>query len=166
MADGAVVLRGEKYSRLPCSAQNCGTPALIESPVLGLLRKVHAELLTVREGRVAGYIPKLEQVAPDQFGIALVTADGHLYEVGDTRSPFTIQSISKPLIYGLALQDHGRDHVLARIGVEPSGDPFNAISFDDRKNRPFNAMVNPARSRRHPWYGEKTLRQGWRGSSL
>ncbi len=40
------------------------------------------------------------------------------------------------------MQDHGRDHVLRKIGVEPSGDPFNSITFDERANRPFNPMVN------------------------
>lgn len=117
-------------------------PRIADSPVRSLLRDVHAKFLGVREGRVATYIPELERVAPDQFGIALVTADGYLYEIGESRSPFTIQSISKPLVYGLALQDHGRGHVLTRIGVEPSGDEFNAIVFDNQKNRPFNAMVN------------------------
>jgi len=116
--------------------------AAIESPVLRLLREVHAELLPLRDGAVASYIPELAQIDPEQFGIALVTADGFVYEVGDTRRPFTMQSISKPLIHGLALHDHGREAVLARIGVEPSGDPFNAILFDDRRNRPFNTMVN------------------------
>ena len=123
-------------------AEPRGLTKTLESPVFGLLREVHAKFLTVRDGAVASYIPELEQVAPDQFGIAMVTADGFLYEIGESRSRFTIQSISKPLIYGLALQDHGRERVLARIGVEPSGDPFNAIVFDDQRNRPFNAMVN------------------------
>ena len=114
----------------------------LESPVLSFLRDVYAQFLPVCEGTVAAYIPELKRVPPDQFGIALVTADGHAYEVGDSRQPFTIQSISKPLVYGLALRDHGREGVLRRIGVEPSGDQFNAIVFDDRCNRPFNAMVN------------------------
>ncbi len=117
-------------------------PAVPESPILALLRDVHAKFLGLRDGVVATYIPELSRVDPDQFGIALVTADGHLYEVGEARGRFTIQSISKPLVYGLVLQDHGRDAVLERIGVEPSGDAFNEILFDDRRNRPFNAMVN------------------------
>ena len=54
--------------------------------------------------------------------------DGRVYEVGDTRQPFTIQSISKPLVYGLAIEEPGRDAVLAKIGVEPTGDAFNSIS--------------------------------------
>jgi glutaminase len=31
---------------------------------------------------------------------------------------------------------------LSRVGVEPSGDRFNAIEFDPDTNRPFNPMVN------------------------
>ncbi|MDB5405729.1 MAG: hypothetical protein JWL84_641 [Rhodospirillales bacterium] len=116
--------------------------APLESPIQPLLRDIYAKFLDSRDGAVATYIPELSGVDPEQFGIALVTADGHLYEVGQTRAPFTIQSISKPLVYGLVLQDHGRDAVLERIGVEPSGEAFNEIRFDDDRNRPFNAMVN------------------------
>jgi glutaminase len=87
------------------------------------------------------YIPELGRADPDWFGISVVTADGHVYEVGDTDVDFTIQSISKPFVFGMALEDRGRDEVLRRVGVEPSGNPFNAIVVDDR-NRPFNPMVN------------------------
>lgn len=45
-------------------------------------------------------------------------------------------------VYALALEDHGRDFVQAHIGVEPSGDAFNSIVFDERTNRPHNPMVN------------------------
>ena len=120
---------------------SAGTPQT-QSPVQSLLREVHAKYLAVNEGAVASYIPELARVDPNQFGVALVTVDGHLYEVGDSSNSFTIQSISKPLVYGLALQDRGRAAVLARIGVEPSGDSFNAIGFDERTNLPFNSMVN------------------------
>jgi glutaminase len=89
-------------------------PIALESPVLSLLREMHTKYLAMRDGAVAEYIPELARVAPDQFGIALATVDGHVYEVGDASSPFTIQSISKPLVYGLALRDRGRDAVLAK----------------------------------------------------
>ena len=83
----------------------------------------------------------MDNVDPDNFGIALATVDGKVYEIGDTREEFTIQSISKALMFCLAIEIAGHDFVAERVGIEPSGDPFNAIVFDDR-NWPFNPMVN------------------------
>jgi glutaminase len=103
---------------------------------------IHAGLLDVNEGEVASYIPELAKVDPDLFGVAVATADGHVYTAGDADEPFTIQSVSKPFVYGIALGDHGPAHVLERIGVEPSGDAFNSIVMDERRNRPLNPMVN------------------------
>lgn len=91
---------------------------------------------------MASYIPELTKADPAWFGIAVATVDGHVYEVGDTRQPFTIQSISKPFTYALALGDRGRDVVLSKIGVEPSGDAFNSISLYQDSGRPFNPMIN------------------------
>ena len=56
--------------------------------------------------------------------------------------PFTIQSISKAFVYGYTLAEYGRDYVLSRIGVEPTGEAFNSIVLDEVHNRPFNPMVN------------------------
>lgn len=111
-------------------------------PVDLLLARLHEKYRSRAAGRLADYIPELAKADPSWFGIALATCDGYVYEVGDSRVPFTIQSISKPIIYGIALEDHGRERLLKKIGVEPSGDPFNSITFDDRHNRPFNPMVN------------------------
>ena len=105
-------------------------PALTTSPMLDYLQQVHARHAGLREGQVATYIPELAKADPDWFSICVVTTGGHVYEVGDSRQPFTIQSISKPFVYGLALQDHGLPHVLEHVGVEPSGDAFNSISLD------------------------------------
>lgn len=112
------------------------------SPLVASLREIHAKYAINFAGKVATYIPELAKADPGLFGIALVTADGHVYEVGDARHPFTIQSISKPFVYGMALEDHGVDYVLTKVGVEPTGEAFNSIVFDDRNNRPFNPMVN------------------------
>ena len=65
-----------------------------------------------------------------------------MYEAGDSRVPFTIQSISKPFTYGLALADRGIEAVDAKVGVEPSGDAFNEISLDRETGRPRNPMIN------------------------
>ncbi len=107
-----------------------------------ILNDVHAQVLGETGGEVADYIPELSKVDPAPFGIAVATARGRLHEVGDTRTEFTIQSVSKALTYCMALELAGRRDVLKRVGVEPSGDPFNAIEFDPVTRRPFNPMVN------------------------
>jgi len=94
------------------------------------------------DGTVADYIPELGKADRDWFGVAVATIDGAVHEAGDSGLPFTIQSISKPFVYGLALEDQGRDEVLRRVGVEPTGDAFNSIEIDEASRRPFNPMVN------------------------
>src|SRR5258708_37336792 len=95
------------------------------SPVLDYLGQVHAKGATDTSGNVATYIPELAKASPDWFGIAIATSKGAIYEVGDSSQPFTIQSISKPFVYGMALEQHGRTTVLGKVGVEPTGDAFN-----------------------------------------
>jgi glutaminase len=106
------------------------------------LNTIHAEGVSNRTGNVANYIPELAATDPDQFGIAVATVDGALWSCGDAENEFTIQSVSKAFTYCLALELLGRERVFRHVGVEPSGDAFNAIFFDPRTNRPFNPMVN------------------------
>lgn len=108
------------------------------SPIEQYLRRLHAKHAALQEGKVADYIPELSKANPDWFGICIATRDGQVYEVGDCRQPFTIQSISKALTYGLALEDRGEDYMLSRVSVEPSGDAFNAISLKPGSGAPFN----------------------------
>lgn len=114
----------------------------MKSPIIDFLEQLHTELSSVTEGDVATYIPELAKANPDWFGICVVTASGHVYEVGDTDIPFTIQSISKPFVYGLALEDNGLNDVISKVGVEPSGDAFNSISLEPDTGRPLNPMIN------------------------
>lgn len=112
------------------------------SPVQRYLDRIHEELLDLSEGTVADYIPELTRADPSWLGIAMVTVDGHVYQVGDSRRSFTIQSISKAVTYGLALEDRGLDQVLSKVGVEPSGEAFNSISLEPGTGRPMNPMIN------------------------
>lgn len=112
------------------------------SPVLRQLQNLHREVAGNREGSLATYIPQLARADPNWFGICVVTAAGSVYEAGDSQVPFTIQSISKPFVYGMALEDNSRADVLARIGIEPTGDAFNAISLEPETGRPRNPMIN------------------------
>src|SRR5215471_7470270 len=112
------------------------------APLRDVLREMYTRLKPITDGKVADYIPELAKADPNWFGISVVTADGQSFDVGDCKQLFTIQSISKPFVYGLALEDHGLDHVLSKVGVEPTGEAFNAIVLDEASNRPFNPMVN------------------------
>jgi glutaminase len=114
----------------------------VGSPVDAYLRRLHEKHAADSSGEVATYIPELGKADPEWFGIALTTTDGEVYEVGDARQKFTIQSISKPFAYGLALEDGGLARVLAKIGVEPSGEAFNSISLEPGSGRPRNPMIN------------------------
>jgi glutaminase len=112
------------------------------SPLLRALSEIHAEIARIDAGEVATYIPSLANADPSLFGICIATADGHLYCAGDTSTSFTIQSISKPFAFALALEDLGTEAVLEHVGVEPSGDAFNSITVDQSSGKPFNPMVN------------------------
>ena len=112
-----------------------------QPPLQRFLASCYEEFRTDDSGAVADYIPELQHANPAHFGIALVTIDGHIYEVGDSAVPFTIQSVSKAFVFALALEMVGEERVAAAIGVEPSGEAFNSIRLTN-DNRPFNPMVN------------------------
>jgi glutaminase len=112
------------------------------SPLLHTLNDLHGRFAGLTSGGVADYIPELRRAVPEHFAICVATVDGYVYAVGDADVPFTIQSISKPFVYGLALADQGLDRVMKSVGVEPSGDAFNAISLEPGSGRPRNPMIN------------------------
>ena len=106
------------------------------------LDRIWREHVGCDDGELADYIPELADVDPDGFGLALSSSDGFIYETGDAAVQFTIQSISKPFTYALALEMVGPEVVDASIGVEPSGEAFNEISVDPLSKTPKNPMIN------------------------
>lgn len=112
------------------------------SPLRETLTGLHQKYRDLDDGVVASYIPELALADPKWFGIVIASVDGQVIEIGDWNQTFTIQSISKPFVYGLALESCGREAVLQKVAVEPSGDPFNSITLHEESNRPFNPMVN------------------------
>lgn len=97
-----------------------------------------------RDGKVASYIPELSKANPGHVGVAIVQTNGKVRGAGDYKTKFTIQSISKPIALIQALIDNGEEEVFTRVGMEPTGDPFNSIirleTFDGSK--PLNPMIN------------------------
>jgi glutaminase len=95
----------------------------------------------VCRGAVADYIPALAQVEPRRFGMAVAEVDGSVHGAGDWRHPFSIQSMSKVFTLALTLA-HG-DGVWARVGREPSGDPFNSlVQLEHEDGIPRNPFIN------------------------
>ncbi len=104
---------------------------------------------TGEEGRARYYSSGRGYLGPQHageqhstFGLALANLDGQVRGTGDDEVMFPLQSISKVFAYALALQDNGHQQVMQRVGVEPSGDDFSSIVFDENAHRPYNPMVN------------------------
>jgi glutaminase len=112
------------------------------APCRATLQELHEKYRGVNDGIVADYIPELALANPDWFGISIATTDGQLYDAGEYEQHFSIQSVSKPFVFGMALNDHARETVLQKVGVEPTGEAFNSIVLDEGSNRPFNPLVN------------------------
>eukprot|EP00928_Gymnodinium_smaydae_P020245 TRINITY_DN17825_c0_g4_i1.p1 TRINITY_DN17825_c0_g4~~TRINITY_DN17825_c0_g4_i1.p1 ORF type:complete len:678 (+),score=185.26 TRINITY_DN17825_c0_g4_i1:177-2210(+) len=115
--------------------------AKLPDNVQQVLEDVHKQVKPQDAGSLADYIPELTKANPEHFGIALCDTDGNMYTVGDVDIPFTIQSSCKPMLYILSMMEHGLAHVQTKIGEEPSGQPFDALSIDPT-NRAFNPYVN------------------------
>ncbi len=108
-----------------------------------LLDNIFDEVNKKKErGKVADYIPELAKIAPHKFGMAFVDETGRLYTCGDAKEQFSIQSISKVLTLSLAFSILG-DDLWQRVGVEPSGDPFNHLSLlEQEQGKPRNPLIN------------------------
>ncbi|WP_141013007.1 glutaminase [Nocardioides sambongensis] len=129
----------------------------MQTPVPDYLLEVLESCGSSADGAVADYIPELAAADPDRLAVALATMDGQVHAAGDATVRFTIQSISKPFAYALALRDHGLPAVLASVGVEPSGDAFNEISLEEATGRPRNPMINVGALVTHSLVGDASL---------
>ena len=129
----------------------------MHSPIPSYLDEVLQSVESDRTGVLANNLPELAEVDPERLVASIAMVDGELYASGDTDSLFTIQSISKPFVYALALADRGFEKVLDKVGVEPSGEPFNEISLEDSSGRPLNPMINAGAITTHSLVGTETM---------
>lgn len=113
-----------------------------DTPIPGYLNAILDDVRDITDGENADYIETLRNADPDKLALALCTRSGHLYSVGDDEYEFSIQSISKPFVYAIALDQGGVENVHSVVGMEPSGEAFNELSLDDDTKRPTNPMIN------------------------
>lgn len=97
-----------------------------------------------RYGKVADYIPALGKADPNDLSIAIYLPDGNVIDAGDTTHKVTLQSISKIIALSLVLMDRGEQEVFRKVGMEPTGDPFNSIAKleEVQPAKPLNPMIN------------------------
>ncbi len=119
------------------------TPALADVDYQKLVEEAHALFKDNNDGANANYIPILDEVDSSLFGVVIVTRDGKTYAAGDVDHKFSIQSVAKPFTAALVMEAQGVDAIRDKIGVEPTGMPFNsiiAIEANDKRSR--NPLVN------------------------
>ena len=97
----------------------------------------------LKDGANANYIPILDTVPSDLFGVVIVTREGKVYAAGDVDYEFSIQSVAKPFTAALVMRQQGPGAVLEKIGVEPTGLPFNSkLALELLPARSVNPLVN------------------------
>ena len=109
-----------------------------------LSKLIKKNLPFTKDGNVANYIPELDKAKKDALGICIIDNEGNQYCAGDCDTKFTVQSISKIVTLILAILDNGEEYVFSKVGMEPTGDPFNSIRKleTSRRKKPYNPMIN------------------------
>jgi glutaminase len=68
---------------------------------------------------------------------------GPLFEAGESRHPFSIQSLSKPFLFALLCEAIGEETARDKLGVNSTGLPFNSVLAVERSGEGLsNPMVN------------------------
>lgn len=156
------VFSGEDQKRLSATPLDCDAFVKLVSPQAIMFMTIFGEDLVIPDwktfvtdmtyhfnkvrptesGEKAQYIPILRDADPDKWGMSICSIDGQRFSIGDYTDKFSIQSVSKPVTYGLCLAKEGEEYVDEWIGVEPAGRPFNTQDLEVDSHTPFNASVN------------------------
>jgi glutaminase len=105
--------------------------------------QAYAAFKDVSEGKNADYIPILATVPSEMFGVVIATRDGKIFMAGEQDYRFSIQSVSKPFTAALIMARQGPQAIREKIGVEPTGLPFNSkLALEIYEQRSVNPMVN------------------------
>ncbi|HDT2309445.1 TPA: glutaminase A [Citrobacter braakii] len=108
-----------------------------------LIDQAHQKYKSNHDGKVADYIPALATYSPNNFAITIATVDGKIYQVGDVNKPFPMESLSKVFTMALAMEQHGPQVVLDKLGANATGMPFNSgLAVELTKGSPENPLVN------------------------
>jgi len=135
---------------------------LTETRIRSVLKEAYEKFKNDQGGKNADYIKALAEVDPKIFGITLVTPDGKVYEIGDTRAEVSIQSISKVFTAALVIQEKGEKFLQKKIGVNATGLAFNSIiAIEQHGGSASNPFVNAGAIQSTSWVKAKDSKARW-----
>jgi glutaminase len=125
-----------------CASVNAADPSAKD--LQRVVNAAHAKYKDLKDGKNADYIPILTKTPSELFGVVIATRDGKVYSAGDVDYKFSIQSVSKPFTAALVMTQQGPKVLDEKIGVEPTGLPFNSRMAIELypKQRSVNPLVN------------------------
>jgi len=135
---------------------------LSEARIEAVLKEAYEKFKDDQGGKNADYIKALAEVDPKIFGITLVTPEGKVYEIGDTKAEVSIQSISKVFTAALVIQEKGEKFLQEKIGVNATGLPFNSIlAIELHNGSASNPFVNAGAIQSTSWVEAKDSKERW-----
>jgi glutaminase len=135
---------------------------LTEARIKAVLKEAYAKFKDDQGGKNADYIKALAEVDSKIFGITLVTPDGKVYEIGDTKAEVSIQSISKVFTAALVIQEKGEKFLQEKIGVNATGLAFNSIiAIEQHGGSASNPFVNAGAIQSTSWVDAKDSKERW-----
>ena len=146
---------------VPHVARTGALPSAAE--IEALLQQAHDRAASHTEGEIADYIPILATADPEAFGLCIVGVNGRMFELGETRVEFSIQSISKAFVYAILSDALGHGPALDTVGVNNTGLPFNSIvAIELNDGHPMNPMVNAGAIATTALLPGDTVEDSWR----
>jgi glutaminase len=120
-----------------------GTVPITDSDLQRVVNEAYEKFKGDTTGKNADYIPYLASVPSNLFAVVIVTVNGEVFSAGDTNYAFSIQSCSKVFTLAQVMEESGEKAVLEKIGVEPTGMPFNSVTaLGMHNNKAINPLVN------------------------
>jgi glutaminase len=142
----AQVPMGKETAAAPAAMQPAvpqSAPAPTASDLQSAVDEAYAKYKGDSTGKNADYIPYLASIPSNLFAVVIVTASGQVFSAGDIDYAFSIQSCSKVFTMCQVMQESGEDTVFKKIGVEPTGMPFNSVvALGMHNNKAVNPLVN------------------------
>lgn len=131
--------RGHKRNIKKAATHNLIIPRF--SKFTQIISEIYNKTSSFNQGTVASYIPQLARVDPNLYGVSLCTIDAQRFNIGDTKVPFTVQSMCKAINYCIVLEEYKEEYVHKFMGREPSGKGFNELLLNS-EGLPHNPMTN------------------------